>query len=134
MDVTWQTIATELGRASSSITPEQQAQWESWIDRAVATIERRAVSQGVSMDSLDQVVLDEVVTYVVARLARIPEDGAERVDEQVGIDDYSHRQSRSYRPGYGDVFVLDSWWEMLGLLPRPRLAFTIRPSGVAGYR
>ena len=108
-------IAVELGRAASTLTDAERAQWQAWIGRAYRTIERRAERLGVDYHTIPGEDVDEVVTYIVARLARTPRDGAEQVTESGGVDDYSYSETRRYRPPLGDVFVLDAWWDLLGL-------------------
>lgn len=125
-------IAAELGRTAPDQDSEQWTQWERWIDRAEATIARRAVRCGKTLESLDRDALDEVVVYVVISLVGRPVDGAMSVSEQVSVDDGSVNQSRQYARGYGDVLVRDEWWEILGLCRR-RGAFTIRPRWRPGY-
>ena len=115
MAVTIDDIAVELGRTTPTEGSIEAKQWGSWIGRAEGAIRRRAERFGVDPASLDPETFDEVVTYIVARLARTPQDGAEQVTESAGVDDYSHSETRRYRTGYGDVWVLDEWWDMLGL-------------------
>ncbi len=115
-------IATELGR-STPPTAQQEQQWSGWIERAYRTIARRAESLGRDMASLDAMLVDDVVIYVVARRASQPADGAESITEQASVDDGSVSETRRFGPkGYVDLFFLDQWWQMLGLsLPQSRI-------------
>ena len=87
MAVTIDDIAVELGRATPAEGSIEAKQWGSWIGRAEGAIHRRAERFGVDPASLDRDAFDEVVTYIVARLARTPLDGAEQVTESAGVDD-----------------------------------------------
>lgn len=108
-------VAVELGRAASSLTPEQSAQWSSWIDRAYRTIERRALRLGTTTDALDSHAVDDVVIYAVVRRASRPVDGAESTTDQVSVDDGSLNRTRRFAAGAGDINFLDEWWNLLGL-------------------
>lgn len=115
MAVTPETIAAELGRTAPLANDPTHSQWDRWIDRARRAIERRAETLGVDPDALDQDTIDDVVTYAVVRRIARPVDGAESSTDQVGVDDGSWQHTRRYPTGFGDVQILDEWWDQLGL-------------------
>lgn len=119
MAVTPDDIAVELGRAAPSEGSDQFKQWAAWIQRAYRAIERRATRMGVDRSSLDETDVDEVVTYIVKRQASSPADGAEQTTDSVRVDDAASEHTRRYRSGYGDAWVLDEWWDILGLAESP---------------
>lgn len=115
MAVTPEDIAVELGRTAPTEGTPTFLQWNAWIDRALRTIDRRAVSLGATRAALDPEAVDDVVTYAVVRRATRPVDGAESTTDQVSVDDGSVNQTRRWSAGAGDIHFLDQWWELLGL-------------------
>lgn len=113
--ITPENVAVELGRATPTAESIEHRQWSSWITRAYAAIRRRAEFVGVAYESLDAETLDEVATYIVARRASRPIDGASQVSERVSVDDGAVQTDRRFPNAYGDLYVLDEWWAMLGL-------------------
>lgn len=115
--VTPERIAIELGRATSSITPEQDAQWTSWIAATYDAIYRRATNRGVEVAALDSEHVGYVVTQVVARRAERPSDGADSVSEQVNVDDGGATETRRWSSWRRSTVesLLDDWWGDLGL-------------------
>ena len=101
MSVTPSDIAVELGVAAP--TPAQEAQWQSWIDRALYLIGKRLTVADLDPADVDHVVLQAVIAH-----ARNPESSTQ-VD--VAIDD--GRISKRYSSGPGGVFILPEWWVLL---------------------
>ena len=101
MSVTPSDIAVELGVAAP--TPAQEAQWQSWIDRALYLIGKR-----LTVADLDPADVDYVVMQAVIAHARNPESSTQ-VD--VAIDD--GRISKRYSSGPGGVLILPEWWVLL---------------------
>lgn len=125
MSVTVDDIAGRLGVAAPPSGSPQFVQWTLWIADAEALISERAESLGVTVDQ-DRV--DRVVALAVVAMARRPSDETEV--STVAVDDAS--VTKRYSSGRGEVFITDDWWARLGLAGR-RGAFSIRPSGTAGY-
>lgn len=135
MAVTPESIAAELGRTAPAVSDPVYAQWETWIERAMRTVERRAQRCGLTLDAFNANDVDEVVTYIVVRRISRPVDGAESTTDQIGVDDGNWQQTRRYPTGMGDMHVLDEWWDILGLRNcGSRGAFTIRPRWSPGRR
>lgn len=124
MAVTPDDIAERLGLPSSGLTEALRKQIEIWIAEANLLISTRAREYGVTLDSA---LVDLVVSRAVTAMARRPNDETQ-VD--VAVDD--GRVSKRYSSSTGVVTITDEWWDLLGLGMR-RGAFTIRPSGQAGY-
>lgn len=107
MTVTPDDIAVELGRPTP-VDASTAAQWQSWIDRAVRQIDRRATYLGVDVLTLDAQTVDDVVLLAVSQHARNPE-GVDTYD--VSVDD--GRESRRYRHSKGELMITDLWWGWL---------------------
>ena len=119
MAVTPDTIAVALGRATSSVTAEENELWTMWIADALMLIEARLGDPAL----LDQAKLDYVVREAVVAHIRHPDDATQ---VSVSIDDGS--SSRTYKSGRGRVTILDEWWNLLS--PADSLvAFTIDTVG-----
>lgn len=131
MAVTPQDVAIELGR--STPTPEQAERWSRWIARADRAIRTRAERMGVDFASLDPLVVDDVVLYAVVRRESRPVDGAESVTDRVTVDDGTVDETRKFPTGQGDMFFLDEWWRLLGLMPRRGVVGSFR-IGIPGHR
>lgn len=115
-------IAVELGRAASS--PEERAQWERWIARAVRLLQQGAPSRGIDLAAADPLVVDDIVTLAVAHHARNPDGRLESVD--VSVDD--GRESRRWRAAESSgLTILDEWWSWLLPDAAPSGAFSVRP-------
>lgn len=122
MHVTPFDVAVELGRPTP-LDETLSDQWQSWIDRAVRLIERRAARLGVALADLDADVIDDVVLLAVAEHARNPE-GVDTYD--ISVDD--GRESRRYRHSSGRITITDEWWSWL--FPGSGSgAFSVRPYG-----
>lgn len=115
MAVTPEAIAVELGRATPDAGSPTWQQWQGWIDRAIRAIRTRATRLGVDFASLDPDAVNDVVTYAVARRITRPPDGAESTTDQINVDDGTVMQTRRWQAGMGDIFILDQWWDHLGL-------------------
>lgn len=131
-NVTPADIAVDLRRTVSPGSDEWE-QLQSWIEQAERAIARRAERMGRDPLALDPGAVDDVVKWAVVRRATRPEDGAESTSDQIGIDVGSWNRTRRYSAGHGDIHILDTWWDELGLLRR-RGAFTIRMGGRSGFR
>ena len=107
MAVTPNDVATELGRPTP-LDATTVAQWQSWIDRAVRLIERRAAALSVDYLTLDEQTVDDVVLLAVVEYARNPE-GVDTYD--ISVDD--GRESRRYRHSTGRITITDEWWGWL---------------------
>lgn len=121
MAVTHENIATRLGVATPDQSSVQGKQWTAWIGDARRLIRVRAERLGVTLEDLDQEVVDAVVTLAVVAMARKPDDST-MVD--VSVDD--GRVSRHYSSSTGRVTILDEWWLDLGLGGNSG-AFSTRP-------
>ena len=101
---TWQDVAVALGRPTSSVTTEQQAQWEWWLVGVESIIGFRLGD----VSELDQDMLLYVEVEVVAAKAT---RGSSTVEsETVSTDD------SSYTTRYQSVTqadILDEWWSLL---------------------
>ena len=127
MAITVEDVAIELGRPTPTPGSGQDRQWQSWIERAERAIRLRADRLGVAFESLDVDAVNDVILYAVVRRATRPVDGAESVTESVTVDAGTVNDTRRYPAGgQGDVFFLDSWWALLGLMPRAGRARSIR--------
>lgn len=134
MAVTIEMVAIELGRSTPAPDSIDATQWATWIDRAERAIRLRADRLGVAFESLDAEAVDDVILYAVVRRATRPVDGAESVTESVTVDAGTVNDTRRYPAGgQGDLFFLDTWWALLGLMPRAGRARSIR-LGVPGWR
>lgn len=102
MSISTDEIQVALGR--TSITLEEDMQWEMWIADARLLISARLGD----LDELDQDRLDYVVREAVVAHIRHPED-ATQVSESVG----DASVSKTYRSGKGRVVILDEWWDLL---------------------
>ena len=122
MAISWYEVQTTVGR---TLTTLEQHQAELWIGQARTIISRGPDGRSpIDLDSLDQHVLDMVVTEAVADRVKHP-DSATQVD--VSVDD--GRVSRRYESGSGQIRIRDEWWALLEPNPKPsRGAFTIRSS------
>lgn len=121
MAVTPATIATALGRAASSITPEEDDQWSMWIADALMLIEDRPLV----LAELDEAKLDYVVREAVRAQVLRPDDATQ---VSVSIDDGS--TSKTYKSSRGRVTILDEWWRLLSPDDSP-VAFTIDTYGIS---
>lgn len=115
MAVTVGNVQTTLGR---SLSTAEQAQAELWIDQA-----RTIIGARLTLDDLDQGILDMVVTEAVANRVKRP-DSAKQVS--VSVDD--GQVSRSYESGTGQIEILPEWWDLLAPAAASN-AFSIRPYG-----
>lgn len=121
-------VAVSLGR---SLTSEEESQADALLARAELLILRRLPDLAARI--VADATLEDVVVLVesdaVARVLRNP-DGV----YQERIDDYSFTRDRSISGG--GLYISDDEWDMLLTTPGtsvPSEAFTIRPSGEAGY-
>ena len=128
MATDWFEVQTTVGR---TLTTQEQQQAELWIGQARTIISRGPDGRSpMDLDSLDQQVLDMVVTEAVADRVKHPDD-ATQVD--VSVDD--GRVSRRYESGSGQIRIRDEWWAMLEPDPkRSSGAFTIRSVPAPNYR
>lgn len=115
MAVTPETIALALGRASNSITTEEDAQWSMWIDDALMLIGDR-----LTIGDLDEAKVDYVVREAVVAHIRHPDDATQ---VSVSIDDGS--TSKTYKSSRGRVTILDEWWHLLSPEDDTGSAFTL---------
>ena len=100
MATDWFEVQTTVGR---TLTTQEQQQAELWIGQARTIISRGPDGRSpMDLDSLDQQVLDMVVTEAVADRVKHPDD-ATQVD--VSVDD--GRVSRRYESGSGQIRIRD---------------------------
>jgi hypothetical protein len=113
-------VAVALGRPTSSVTAEEDAQWSMWIADALMLIEARLGDSTL----LDQARLDFVVREAVKAMVLRPDD-ATQVD--IAVDD--GQVSKRYSSSSGRVTILDEWWELLLAEYQSSGAFSVRPYG-----
>lgn len=129
MAVTWQSIATELGRSPSDVSDVQRSQWAQWVTDGYDQVATRARRLGVPFEALDAATVDRVVRLAVAGHVRRPDNATEVT---VSVDD--GQTSRRYASGAGQVTVSDQGWADLGLTERVGGAFSVDPAYEAGWR
>lgn len=129
-------VAVELN-GSTSFTPAQELQWQSWLDRVERAIHRRFKRAGLDLDAqvaLDDPTVDDVIDIqvtVVARKARIVKAESEMapgrsrtrtVDDGSITDRNDGRMATDYDP----LDLLDGEWARL-LPDTTGGAFSTRP-------
>lgn len=102
---TWNHVAVALGRPSSNVTSDQQAQWGYWLNGAELIIRGRLGDTA----SLDQDVLQYVETEVVAdKVRKVRDDAAS--SETVSVSDGA--VTRRYESVTSADFTSE-WWSLL---------------------
>ena len=128
MAITWYEVQATVGRI---LTTLEQQQAELWIGQARTIISRGPDGRSpLDLDSLDQQVLDMVVTEAVADRVKHPDDTTE---VSVRVDD--GQVTRRRESATGQIRIRDEWWALLEPDPKPsRGAFTIHSAPASGYR
>lgn len=125
-------VAVELGRPVSSITPEESAQWQHWLDRVERSIERGFRRAGLVLetqialgDPTEEDVIDVEVAAVV-RKVDMPKAGRTSTTRSVDDATVTDRWEGEF---YGLELTDDEWST---LLPEGDVittdAFSTRPS------
>lgn len=122
-------VAVELGRPISSVTPEESAQWQAWLDRVERAIERGFRRAGLVLedqievgDPTEEDVIDVEVSRVVDRV-----NNPKRITSVTRSVDDATITERNESGESGDPLDLtDLDWQ--SLLPDDnRQAFSTRP-------
>lgn len=128
-------VAVELGRPISSITPEESAQWQAWLDRVERAIERGFRRAGLVL--ADQIALgdpteQDVIDVEVSRVVDKVNNPKKITSVTRSVDDASITE-RNESDETGDPLDLtDLDWQTL--LPNDdRAAFSTRPGFEADY-
>lgn len=102
---TWEDVAVALGRPSSDVTVDQQAQWGYWLNGAELIIRSRLGDLAL----LEQDTLQYVETEVVAdKVRKIRDDAAS--SESVSVSDGV--VTRRYESVTSADFTIE-WWSLL---------------------
>lgn len=112
---TWQDVAVDLGRDSSSVTPAEQAQWQQWLDRIERSISLRFARAGldlatqVSNNDPPADAVADVEIAVVVRKIRNPEGVS---SSTVSVDDASVTKRHEGQKA-APLELLDWEWDLL---------------------
>ena len=131
-------VAVEQGRLPDSVTEQESAQWQRWLDRVERAIMARFVREGlpgglvgqIAAGNVDPAVVADIEVAAVVRKIGNP-DGS--TSTTVSVDDGSVTRRRDVGEGVGEdpLTLTDAEWALLiPSLPVETSAFSTRPNFV----
>lgn len=125
-------VAVELGRASDSVSDEEAAQWQAWLDRVERSIERGFRRQGLVLSTqvaAGDPTIDDVRDVEVARVVDKVNNPRRLTSITRTVDDASitERDESGTDDDALDLTNAD-WKTLLPSTPNQARAFSIMPS------